>query len=70
MARKCIQCGKIIIGSVVEHYKSLHMGAIIQHGEEKIKRFLDAFAPECGTERARKMQIRIADNSRGVTAMA
>ena len=56
MARKCIQCGKIITGSVVNHYRSLHIGAVMQHGEEKIKRLSGFFAPECGTERARKMQ--------------
>lgn len=56
MSRKCITCGKIITGSVVEHYRSVHMGALIQHGEDKIKRLPDVFAPQVGTERAREMQ--------------
>lgn len=60
MSRKCIECGKIISGSVLDHYRAMHIGSIVRHGEERVKRLPDAFAPQLGTERARKMQTQEA----------
>lgn len=46
MARRCIECGKIISSSVLDHYKDNHIGTYLRNGEDKFIRFPDAFAPE------------------------
>lgn len=54
MARRCIECGRIISGSVVEHYRNAHIGSLLRNGEDKIRKIPDAFAPQTGTVRARE----------------
>lgn len=46
MARRCIECGRIISGSVLDHYRDNHYGTYLRNGEDKFIRFPDAFAPE------------------------
>lgn len=60
MARRCFECGKIISGSVVDHYRNCHYGTYLANGEEKIIRFADKFAPEGGTAEAKEIRIRKA----------
>lgn len=60
MSRKCIECGKIISGSVVDHYRDHHFGSYIRNGEDVIRRNPSIFAPEIGTERAQQIQTSTA----------
>lgn len=62
MARKCFECGKIITGSVVDHYRDNHYGTYLRNGEDKIRKCLNAFAPECGTAEARVIGTRKAQH--------
>jgi hypothetical protein len=49
MARKCIECHRIITGSIVDHYRDYHFGTYLKNGEDKIRKFPDAFAPASGS---------------------
>lgn len=62
MARRCIECGKIISGSVLDHYRDNHYGTYIRNGEDKFLRFPNAFAPEGKSAEGQAITKRVAQH--------
>ena len=60
MARRCIECGRIISGSVLDHYRDNHYGTYLRNGEDKFIRFPNAFAPEGKSAEGQAITKRVA----------
>ena len=60
MARRCIECNKIIGGSVLDHYRNCHYGTYLANGEDKFLRFPNAFAPESKSAEGQAITKRVA----------